>query len=403
VASRGFGQSYSRISAADLVRRVPIVPCVSAEAVRISVGICGFIACLLLSYIAARVTSVWLITLLLPASAWISACVIKSMNGAFLAEVVNQILRTLWLRSPVVYEASRERSTAASGVLARSLAFLDKDHKQLVSEYRAAHGRSAEAPEVPYRLVVASYQLNGNERVVALSDGTHATWYRTSRVLVEHMDDSWWRADRDEEGGAAAALGELIRVLYEEDDDKGIRGIHARLKEHRTADIDRALDAAQWWRLIREDVHLAVHLTEAGRHWHLATASGEAMRAAERQKMSNNSGGGPQFNIGGDVSGGIYVAGQNIFGNHSHDVQGSPPSDDQVISCLQEILGSTDIPWLAPELAGVREVMESAVVQRDPRASDLKQAIAKLKEVCEQVAMGILGNGAYQLLIQYFL
>ena len=402
MASRGFGQSYTRISAADMIRRTPIVPYVSERIVRVSTGGCFFAFCILLTYIVARVIGIWSIALLLPASAWMSACLIDWINGAFLTEGIHQFIRSIWLRPPIVYEAKRERSSIASGVIARSLVCLEKDYKQLVREYRSVHGRSAESPDVPYRLVIASYKLNGNERVVALSDGTSATWHRASATIIAELEHSWWRADRPDETGAASALNELIRIIHEEGSERGIQDVRSHLSVHSAADIDRALDAALWWRLIREDIHLAVHLTEAGRHWHLATADAESARDKERKKMQNSSGGGPQFNID-NLSGVFYYAGHNISGEHSHRINNSQYSDDRIIACLKEILHSTAIPWSDPDLVGVREIIEGAVAQRNPRASGLKQAVVKLKEICEQVAVGMLGNGAYQLLVQHFL
>ncbi|GAA4635887.1 hypothetical protein GCM10023196_083350 [Actinoallomurus vinaceus] len=118
--------------------------------------------------------------------------------------------------------------------------------------------------------------------------------------------------------------------------------------------------------------------------------------------MSSRSGGGPQFNIG-SLSGVFYYAGQNISGKHSHHIRHGQPSDSQLISCLQEVLDSPDVPWSNPELSDVRQVMEKAITQQNPHIFELKQALMKLRDVCSQVAVGVLGNGAYQLLSQYFL
>lgn len=401
MASQGFAKSYSRISAVDLIRRTPTVPSISEWTARFGSGLCCLAILLLLSYAASGAIDVWLLVLAVISSC-VSFWVTRRIDGRIATEFVNKLLRSMWLRSPTIYEDSRKRSSTVSGVKAGSLACLKEEYKKLARYHHSVHGRSAEPPDVRYHLVIATYQLDGNHRVIATSDGEIVTWHRASGVFVTQLDAPWWRMDRPEETEASLALAELIKILYEESSEQGIRGIHGRLGNFRVANIDRALDAACWWRMIREDIHFAVHLTEAGRHWHLATEEFEAARIAERKKMSNGTGSGPQFNIG-NLSGVLYYAGNNISGKHQHDIKNGQPSDAQVISCLREILGSTEIPWSNPDLVGVREIIEDAVVQQNPHRSGLKQAVAKLKEVCEQVSIGMLGNGAYQLLIQYLI
>ncbi|MGH3382532.1 MAG: hypothetical protein ACRDP6_48175 [Actinoallomurus sp.] len=117
--------------------------------------------------------------------------------------------------------------------------------------------------------------------------------------------------------------------------------------------------------------------------------------------MSGNAGGVPHFNI--NNSGVLYVAGNDITGEHAPTINHGRLADDQLISLFRKLLDSVDIPWSDSRLTEARHAFEGGVEQGDPQAPGIKQAILRLKEICGDVAVGVLGNGAYQLLMQHLL
>lgn len=109
----------------------------------------------------------------------------------------------------------------------------------------------------------------------------------------------------------------------------------------------------------------------------------------------------PSINIG-TFTGILNYAGKNVSGSHTAKISHIQPSDDQVLSWLGEVLGLSEIPWSNSDLIDIRYAIEEALEQRNPRMSGLKQAVIKLGSICRQVAIGVAGNGAYELLMQHF-
>lgn len=104
----------------------------------------------------------------------------------------------------------------------------------------------------------------------------------------------------------------------------------------------------------------------------------------------------------GTFSGGIFnVAGNDVTGPHVSSSNNAPPSDVQLLECLKEVLDLREIPWSDSDLAAIRRVMEAAVEQRNPRLSGLQQALTRLSSICRDVAVGVVSNGAFQLLLRY--
>lgn len=374
-----------------------MVPEISDGTGRCVVGALCFFLCVIAICVELRFIGFWVIVMV-PVVIGLPAYCDHKISGSLPAAVIHRSLMLLRRRLPVAFKKPHHRTSAASGVGAGSLVHLDKDYQRLRVDHRARHGRSAELPKVPYRLVLAAYRVNGNERRFAFSDGTSAAWHPASKVLHRRLKESWWRPGRDPEAGAAAALCELIEFLYAEEQGKSVRVIHERLGDHRETDVDRALDAAKWWRMVSKDGRFAFQITDAGSHWHRASREFQAAHAAERKKMSN---GAPRINI--HNSGVVNYAGNDISGDQTYTLHHNGIPDPRLLASLREVLASPEIPWADSELVSVRRVMEDAVERDDPHASGLKQAIVKLKEICGEIAVGVAGNGAYQLLLQHFL
>jgi hypothetical protein len=124
------------------------------------------------------------------------------------------------------------------------------------------------------------------------------------------------------------------------------------------------------------------------------------MQISGGRRMPNSRDSGSSINIG-MLSGSLIYAGNDISGSPRVDIYHSRPSNDQVLSSLEVVLELRDIPWSNPDLAEVRRVFEEAIKQQNPQGSSLERAIKKLKTICEQIAIGVLSNGAFQVLMQH--
>jgi hypothetical protein len=277
VRSEGVRRTGSRIDAVDLIRRVPGVPEVAEGVARHAVGVACFLACLLVSYVASRFVGLWPTVLILLVSAWVSASCIHWVDGARAAAVIRRSLMCFRPRLPLAHEKSRGRTATADGVVPGALVYPFEDYRQLL----ANNGGSAVPPKVPYRLVLASFKAGEDEQRVAYSDGTAVTWHRTTMVLLNSVRESWWRPEREEEQGAAAAFRELIAFLCHAQERKSVRAIREQLGGHREPDVDRALDAARRWRLMSGG-RSACMVTSAGRIWHVASETGGTAGPARR-------------------------------------------------------------------------------------------------------------------------
>ncbi len=287
--------------------------------------------------------------------------------------------------------------------MAGMLVCREKDYQSLCKRRRNSIRRRQGPPKVKYRLAVSTYKSSGNTYEVAFSDGSSATWHRECSVIKKQKRNSWWRSNKEEETRAAAALYELIEVIHDQSGGIDLAILKEKLaSNHFEGDVRRAMDISKWWRLIKEARGRVVVLTDSGQHWRLASDASEAERIAERKRMSNGTGGAPKINIG-NMSGVFNYAERDFIVNDGQNVQNNDVSDDRIISCIEEVLNSPNIPWSAPDLVTVRRVMEYAVTEKDPNVSGLSQAVSKLKEICGDVGIGMLGNGAYQLLMQHFL
>jgi hypothetical protein len=256
---------------------VPTVPDVPERLARYVVGVICFLVCMLLTYAAAGFVGLWPVIFILLISAWVSASCIYWIDGSLPAAVIQRFLMLFRPRLPKTHERARGRLSVAGDIVAGSLVCLFADYQQRLAD----HGPSAIPPEVPYRLVLAAYEDEG-ERRLAFSDGKSAVWHATNTVLVNRLDESWWRPERDDETGAAAALCDLIAFLSETR-ERSVRAVRERLSGHPESDVDRALDAARWWRLISVGGRSACLITIAGLDWHHASEEFEAARLAQKE------------------------------------------------------------------------------------------------------------------------
>ncbi len=302
--------------------------------------------------------------------------------------------------------------------MAGSWVCLRRDHDQVCRNFRAINGRSSPPPPALYKLVVASFPLDGHNQLVSFADGTSVTWNSASAVLLMDYSEfntlSGYSNDRNVLD-AAKALVDIIRFLYEAPQPVTVQStIELPGAEDEAATI-RALTVAEWWRFVScissddsEDSRidydpnrLLIQLTRAGQNWHLASREITSALRKERRSMRNDHGDQPSIHIG-TFSGILNYAGRNISGSHTARVSQKQPTDDEVLSWLSTLLDLPEVPWSNSDLTDIRCMIEQAIEQRNPRMSGLKQAIIKFGNICQQIAIGVASNGAYQLLLQYF-
>ncbi|WP_141954708.1 hypothetical protein [Actinoallomurus bryophytorum] len=378
---------------------MPRVPEISEDAIRIASGIACYVVCGLLIFCTVS-SIVWRIIFVVLA-AGPSIGIVYAMSGGATAEAAHGFLLIILRRRLTVNKAPRGKTVPASSVVAHTLACEETEH--------AKHCREQGSPgndptlDVRYHLVIATYKINGNRQAIAFADGSSISSHPEKKIITSQVDERWLRSNGEDEPRAAAALYELIDVLYDQGPEATIEATRERLGSHHLdRDIDRALEAAMWWQLAEEQAPHLVSLTDSGRDWHLASAEAEAQRIAERKRMSRPSRKGSRsqtFNI----NGGIFSYAEGDISGNQQKVEYVQLSDEQVLSYIKDVLRSSEIPWSDPELVEARRVMSNAVAERDPHKPGLTQAISKLASICGDIVVGVLGNGAYQLLIQNFL
>jgi hypothetical protein len=341
--------------------------------------------------------------------------VIASVPGWFLADIVAKRVASDRFRLEEV-TASYDRSTTVRGIKAGKWVCLERDHKEECRRSRAINGRSAPDPEVTYNLVVSTYSLNGNQQVVSFSNGESVTWYPTGRVIASDCPQLRVQGDQvDQEiSGTAEALADVVRLLYDSPHPLRQQSIVDQLGSGSEPSIIQAIEIAGWWNLISIDnVHdrtrssaeggsindPLVSLTEAGEDWH-RSAMAPAIRKTLRKDMSSSRDSGRSIHIE-TLSGNLFYAENDISGSPTTNIYQERSSDRQILSSLAALLELREIPWASPDLTDVRRVMEEALKQQNPRVSGLKKAINKLWGICEQVAIGVLSNGAWQVLQQH--
>jgi hypothetical protein len=312
--------------------------------------------------------------------------------------------------------APYDRGTTVRGIKAGKWVCHERDHKEECRRSRSLNGRSAPDPEVTYNLVVATYSLNGNQQVVSFSNGESVTWHPTGKVIASDCPQLRVQSDEiDQEiSETAGALTDAVGLLYDSPHPLRQQNIVDQLGSESEPAIIQAIEIAEWWSLISINNEYSrtrssaegsrlndplVSLTEAGEDWH-RSAMAPAIRKTLRKDMSNSRDPGHSIHIE-TLSGNLFYAENDISGSPTTNIYQGRPSDRQVLSSLAALLELREIPWARPDLTEVRRVMEEALKQQNPRVSGLKKAINKLWGICEQVAIGVLSNGAWQVLQQH--
>jgi hypothetical protein len=404
----------------DLVKGAPVVPEVSEGFARFVAGVVCFVVLAGVSAALTWTSSISTLIIIGVLAIFPSIFIGRRVAGPEFAALLHERFIVPRREIPLEFEAEYGKTTRVSGLKAPAWTYLAEEYRLLKSDYLAEHGRSAGSPPVPYQLVIATYALDGNQQVVTFSDGTSIIWHRSSKVIINvddcpEVEQLIGRVGDDGAQKAADALGEIISILDEKYTAHSVLDIAERLGWHRKTEIARALEVAKWWNLIAVDKadsehHLLRHgdeyydskvvLTQAGEDWHLASADLQPVRDAARRNVQNEPSNSPHINIG--TFAGILNVGKNISGRHTVRVRQEQVSEVQLLVCIRQVLDLQEIPWSDPRLGDVREVMEEAVAQQNPRLSGMKQAVARLKETCEDVAVGVLGNGVFQLLVNCF-
>lgn len=393
----------------------PHVPQISKAVIRTALLIisAAVLAILAFSYI-------WIAVILLAPAVWLSSIVAQHVDPLFVGSFVYTHWTTRNARISDIQSAPAGRRTTAKSIAAGSWVCLMKDYEQACRNFRIANGRSATPPPAEYRLVVATFPLDGHNQLVAFSDGTSVTWNSASAVLFldQKIGGPLWAYDDNDVGemDAAKALIGLVGFLYRELKPTTIQNAIDFFGDELESDTRRALLVAQWWKLVtfiysgnnsrrskndHNPSNWLIQLSWAGRNWHLAYCVDPSTLYKEHRSMRHDPSDPPSINIG-TFTGILNYAGKNVSGSHTAKISQTQPSDDEVLSWLREVLGLREIPWSNSDLTDVRYAIEEALEQRNPRISGLKQAVVKLGNICQQVAIGVAGNSAYALLMQHF-
>ena len=404
----------SRIDAADLVERTPKAPEISTSAIR-ATTYATFIGAVT---IAAYVFN-WLFLLLIIPAIWFATVIARRIDP----QHIGYFLYVRWT-IPHAEKGFRAQyapagpTTTSKGITAGDWVCLRRDYEQVCKNFRALNGRSSPLPSAHYRLVVATFPLDGHNQVVTFSDGTSITWNSSSAVYLmdyaEFNTLSGYSNDQDVLNVAKALTG-IIRFLYESSRPVTLRSVFELFEVQNEYNTTQALIVADWWRLVScvstdesdefeidyDPDRLLIRLTRAGQQWHLASGEFSSLQRKARRGVAQDRGDPPSIQIT-NFSGILNYAGRNVSGSHTAKISHVQPSDDEVISWLRALLSLAEVPWSDPELTGIRQTIEVAVEQQNPRMSGLKQAILKFGDICQQIAIGVVSNGAYQLLLQYF-
>jgi hypothetical protein len=410
---------YDRIDALVLVKGAYVTCEISDETVRLATGT----GCYVLTLAATLPWLLHIIYLLVIVAALdiIPAVFIaRHIDAEALANFVHErfIVRRKLL--PIVYNGPYGRLTAANGIRAGKWVCNQKEYDQVCRDHRSVYGRSAPTPLVPYNLVLATYELNRQQQVVAFSDGTSATWHKTAKVIVEDSpeirmlrypcDDALIRQ-------LAHKTEELIGFLDDSESPVSLLTMVARLDEVERDELHtimQALLVATRWNLVMETRQrtelesdgyeatddVLLQLRQAGEDWLLASPRFQPLQARARRNVTTDPEKPSSINIG--MFAGILNVGRKISGHHSSSVYQTQASDTQILSCLEEILNSKQILWTEPELSAIRQTIEEALARQDPRMHGLKQAIIRLRDLCGDLLKGVISNGAYQLLMHFF-
>lgn len=353
-----------------------------------------------------------------------TAFVWRRSDGVRLGELAHQWRMSR--RLPAVLESRESPTNTVGGARAGHWICPRDEYRQARRDQRRSGSRTNAIP-VPFRLVIAFVQPDGVSKRLAFRDGrvvqlhtSSATHERDCRLLAS--------LERGNLVGAFENLGlcleSLVENLYLA--DQRFSEICSRAPSTEHGSLAFAAAVARWWGLIHTDppprhgliqlchamagteqpVHHAVegttmHLAATGKLWHEASPRFQA-EVERKKQVSNRQRPGHSINID-SFTGTFNLAGGDIRGRQKNSAISRPtPSDADLLKAMSTLLNLADIPWRDPALAAVRLTLEDAVSRQDPHDAKVKRAVVKLKEVCSDTAVGVLGNAAYQLLVNYF-
>lgn len=268
------------------------------------------------------------------------------------------------------------------------------DFEDATRKHRRQHGRSAREPEATYKLLLAFTTYSGSQMKVAFSGGSTEFWNPQAYVSVLDGPVAY---DRQASAGSARALNMALLLLANQPNQSLECGqLVSKLPSHYASpeEVCLALRAAEKWSLVevQGDQQQTYRLTATGQEWVEATPEGYQKNV---QRRVLRSGGSVTNNFFGPSN---YVQGSNYGTMSANQIAATSP--DQLLDAMRQVLDLQSIPWSRPELAEVRGSMVRAVAKGDPARA--KTAVRKLRSIVEQLALGVSGNAAYQLLTAFF-
>jgi hypothetical protein len=273
---------------------------------------------------------------------------------------------------------------------------LREDHREAAKDYRRRKGRLAGDPKAQFRLVVAFVKHSGLKMHVGFADGTTATW--NPQAYIDMRPGPRPRTGSPGEYTTSGTLLENLLTVLASAPQQSASVTHPRSLLPTGVDASElqiAITAAAKWRLITMTRdHRVGQLSPTGTIWHDATAGGHTRRVQRRSQYSGK-GGSVTYNIQGPTN---FIQGSNYGVMQSS--QNVPISRDDLLAALNSVLSISSIPWGQGELVQVRHGLCQAVAKNEPERA--RAAVRKLRQIVEQLVLGIGSNAAYQLLINHF-
>ena len=274
---------------------------------------------------------------------------------------------------------------------------LRQDYEDKAKKNRQINGRSAADPVVSFRLVVAFIRDDGNTLRVAFSDGSTVTWRPQADVAILRHPLRRPLNGRPQISATGSLLDHVLKQLSVQSRSMAhVRQLGNGASAPRgtkPGSFDLALLAAQKWGLATIKDEGSISLTDAGRIWTEATRDGFAERMSRRPRTSGRS-----------TKVTNFFGPSNIVHGDNHGTMSAKQkvsiSSEEAINALQVLLSSKSIPWQDPKFAHIHESLHEAVQEGEP--SRARDGFKKLQEIAGQLVLGVGGNAAFQLLVNYF-
>jgi hypothetical protein len=288
---------------------------------------------------------------------------------------------------------TRDLVQLASNIDAGSWVCLKQDYKRYGVQFRKENGRLAGDPKIGLRLVVALVKDAGNQLVVGFGDGKVEVWAPGAHVY--EMDGPVGRERTTSSEALCIQFEELLLQLARTpmSRDELLLAVQEDFNE-----LDTVLRALEKWQFVRRYDGTLYQITDLGHLWLRATPEGYVTRRQEKLSRKPLRDGGRTVMNNNFYGPSNYVQGVNLG-----PMNASQTSDiDQVrlISAIREVLQDSAIPWSRNELIPVRSELTEAAEANDPGKA--RQAFLRLRQVLDQLAIGVTGNAAFALLAAYY-